>query len=225
MQPIKCVLNVAIFLNKAIEKSIVLFCHKVKILTKIQIKFNINMGDDIMIKVFTGPMFSGKSDELLRVYDSKYHKSKILLFKPKIDTRDFGMVKTRNGKEIPAILINDIKDIKKHLTDKINTIFIDEANFLKGDVNILLELSIKEDIDIFLAGLNMTSEQKPFGLMPNILAIADEIVIKCASCNECNRDAYYTYYEGKKDNEILVGNDNYIALCPRCLRKKLNEKR
>ena len=48
-----------------------------------------------MIKLYTGPMFSGKSDELLKEYDKKYHKSKILLFKPKIDTRDYGVIKTR----------------------------------------------------------------------------------------------------------------------------------
>ena len=47
-----------------------------------------------MIKLYTGPMFSGKSDELLKEYDKKYHKSKILLFKPKIDTRDYGVIKT-----------------------------------------------------------------------------------------------------------------------------------
>ena len=177
-----------------------------------------------MIKVFTGPMFSGKSDALLNEYDKKYHKSKILLFKPKIDTRDLGIVKTRNGKEIEAILINEIKDIKKYLNDKITTIFIDEANFLQGDIQILSELSIMEDLDIFIAGLNMTSEQKPFGLMPEILAIADEIVILHASCNDCNRDAYYTYYEGGKKSTILVGSDGYSALCPRCLRKHKNER-
>lgn len=53
-----------------------------------------------MIKVFTGPMFSGKSDALLNEYDKRYHKSRILLFKPKMDTRDYGVVKTRKGKEI-----------------------------------------------------------------------------------------------------------------------------
>ena len=51
-----------------------------------------------MIKVFTGPMFSGKSDALLNEYDKRYHKSRILLFKPKMDTRDYGVVKTRKGK-------------------------------------------------------------------------------------------------------------------------------
>jgi thymidine kinase len=177
-----------------------------------------------MIKVYTGPMFSGKSDALLNDYENKYHKSKILLFKPKIDTRDFGVVKTRNGKEVEAILIKDLADIKEHLSDKITTIFIDEANFLKGDVAELLKLSVNDDLDIFIAGLNMTSEQKPFGIMPQILAVADEIVMMHASCNECNRDAIYTYYEGKKNKDILVGNEGYSALCARCLRKKLNDK-
>ena len=177
-----------------------------------------------MIKVFTGPMFSGKSDALLNEYDKRYHKSRILLFKPKMDTSDYGVVKTRKGKEINAILVDDIKDIPSYITDKINTIFIDEANFLNGDINILLELSVMEDLDIYIAGLNMTSEQAPFGIMPQLLSIADEIEILHASCNECNRDAIYTYYDGKKKGDILVGNDNYIALCARCLRRKKNER-
>lgn len=177
-----------------------------------------------MIKVFTGPMFSGKSDELLKDYDKKYHKSKILLFKPKIDTRDYGVIKTRNNNEENAIIINDLNDIYEYLTDKITTIFIDEANFIKGDIDVLIDLSINKDLDIFIAGLNLTSELKPFGLMPEIMAIADEIVLLHASCNDCNRDANYTYYTGTKDGDILVGNDNYIALCPKCLRKRLSKQ-
>ena len=77
-----------------------------------------------------------------------------------------------------------------------------------------------DDLDIYIAGLNMTSEQKPFGIMPQILSIANEIVMMKASCNECNRDAIYTYYEGKKNKDILVGNEGYSALCARCLQKK-----
>ncbi|UKI28362.1 MAG: hypothetical protein L6V78_05390 [Clostridium sp.] len=179
-----------------------------------------------MIKVFTGPMFSGKSDALLKEYDKRYHKSRILLFKPKMDTRDYGVVKTRKGKEINAILVDDIKDIPSYITDKINTIFLlMKLIFLKGDIKkFLLELSVMEDLDIYIAGLNMTSEQAPFGIMPQLLSIADEIEILHASCNECNRDAIYTYYDGKKKGDILVGNDNYMALCARCLRRKKNER-
>lgn len=177
-----------------------------------------------MIKVFTGPMFSGKTDELLKEYDKKYHKSKILLFKPKIDTRDLGIIRSRNNKGYPAILIKDLKDIKKHLNNNITTIFLDEANFIKGDIKILNELNIEADIDIFIAGLNTTSEQRPFGIMPAILSIADEIIILKSSCNQCNRDASHTYYEGTKKAEILVGNENYKALCTSCLRQKLESK-
>lgn len=176
-----------------------------------------------MIKVYTGPMFSGKSDELLKAYENIYHKSKILLFKPKIDTRDYAVVKTRNNKEVPAITINNLKEIYNFLEEKITTIFIDEANFIKGDISVLIDLSIKKDLDIYIAGLNLTSELKPFGIMPEIMSIADEIIYKHASCNECNRDASYTYYNGHKNKDIVVGNDNYIALCARCLRKKLNK--
>lgn len=165
-------------------------------------------------------MFSGKSDLLLEEYDKKYHKSKTILFKPLIDTRDFGVVKARNGKEIKAVLINDLSEIKKNLNNEITTIFIDEANFLTGDICELLDLTVNQDLDIFISGLNLTSEQKLFGIMPDIIAIANEIVIKTASCNDCNRDAFYTYYDGNKSDEILVGNENYIALCSNCLRKR-----
>ena len=92
---------------------------------------------------------------------------------------------------------------------------------LKNHSFLFIDLSVKRDLDIYIAGLNLTSELKPFGIMPEIMAIADEVVFKHASCNDCNRDASYTYYNGAKDGDILVGNDNYIALCARCLRKKL----
>lgn len=178
-----------------------------------------------MIKLYTGPMFSGKSYELLKEYEKKFHKDKILMFKPKIDTRDYGVIKTRNNKEVPAILISDLNEIYKYLSDKITTIFIDEANFIEGNIEVLIDLSIDKDLDIYIAGLNLTSELKPFGLMPQIMAISDEIVYLYASCNECNRDASYTYYNGTKDDDILVGNDNYTALCSKCLRKvRTNQK-
>ena len=173
-----------------------------------------------MIKLYTGPMFSGKSDELLKEYDKKYHKSKILLFKPKIDTRDYGVIKTRNGKEVTAILINNLNDIYNYLNDKITTIFIDEANFMKGNIDVLIDLSINKDLDIFIAGLNLTSELKPFGIMPELLARAEFVTKLSACCKVCGQGATRTqriingkpaYYE---DPIILVGaNESYEARC------------
>ena len=100
------------------------------------------------------------------------------------------------------------------------TIFIDEANFLKGDVSILVELSVDMNIDIYICGLNMTSEQKPFGIMPQILAVSDYIDIKKGYCTDCNREASYTFFEGEKDGDIIVGDSGYITLCESCLTKR-----
>lgn len=175
-----------------------------------------------MIKTFTGPMFSGKTTALLTTYFNMWNKKNILCFKPKINIRDNG-IKSKNIKEnVSAIEIKDLKDIYKHLKKNTRTIFIDEANFLSGDVSVLTNISIDKNIDIYISGLNMTDEQKPFGIMPNILAVSDYIEIEKSYCTECNRIASFTYFEGDKETDILVGDDGYISLCEECLRKRRN---
>lgn len=173
-----------------------------------------------MIKTFTGPMFSGKTTALLSTYFKMWNKKNIMCFKPRINTRDEG-IKSKDIKEnVDAILIDDLSDILEHIKKNTRTIFIDEGNFLKGDVSVLTDLSIDKNIDIYVCGLNMTSEQKPFGIMPNILSVSDEIEICKGYCTECNRPASYTYFEGGKDSDIVVGDSGYITLCEDCLRKR-----
>ena len=175
-----------------------------------------------MIKTFTGPMYSGKTTALLSTYFSMWNKKNILCFKPKINTRDNG-IKSKNIKEsVDAIEINKLEDIYQYLKKNTRTIFIDEANFLKGDVSVLINISVDMNIDIYICGLNMTAEQKPFGIMPDILAVSDYIEIKKSYCTDCNRIASFSYYEGGKTEDIVVGDDNYISLCEDCLRKRRN---
>ena len=176
-----------------------------------------------MIKTFTGPMFSGKTTGLLTTYFNMWNKKNILCFKPKMNIRDDG-IKSKNIKDnVEAIEIEDLSEILKHIKKNTRTIFIDEANFLTGDVSILIELSIDNNVDIYISGLNMTSEQKPFGIMPNILAISDYIEISKSYCTICNREASFIYFEGDKDSDIVVGDSGYISLCEDCLRKKRKE--
>lgn len=173
-----------------------------------------------MIKTFTGPMFSGKTSALLTTYFNMWNKTNIMCFKPRMNVRDDG-IKSKNIKEnVPAIEIEDLSEILNHIKKNTRTIFIDEANFLTGDVGILTELSIDKNIDIYIAGLNMTSEQKPFGVMPYILAISDYIEISKSYCTICNREASFTYFEGNKNSDIVVGDSGYISLCEDCLRKR-----
>lgn len=174
-----------------------------------------------MIKTVTGPMKSGKSFKLIECYEKIENKDQIIGFKPAIDTRDNNYIKSRNKNcMIQCVLINNFDEIMDHINNNIKYIFIDEAQFLKGNYNILSYLSIYKDIDIYISGLNMTSEQTVFPSMANILAISDEIEIIKAICDDCGKEASYSYYDQKKIDSVLVGNEGYFALCGKCLKKR-----
>ncbi len=178
-----------------------------------------------MIKVFTGPMFSGKTNGLLNAYDNMWNKDIIQCFKPKIDNRDYGIIKSRNSKtELKAVLIEDLKELKGKVSKEITTIFIDEFQFLRGDVRLLADMSLYEDKDFYISGLNITSELQPFGLMPQIMSLADEILYYEATCFYCNKSAKFTLFLGKKTEEILVGNDLYTPVCRKCYVTRFPKK-
>ena len=174
-----------------------------------------------MIKTYTGPMHSGKTKAMIDDYNSIYNKEHVMCFKPNKDDREFGLITSKDyDQQIEAICIDKFEDILMYIDDKISTIFIDEVQMLEGNVSVLSYLSIVKDMDIYMAGLNMTSEQDPFLTMPYVLAISDEVEIIKASCYDCGRGATYTYYDGIKEGAILVGDANYLPLCPRCIMKR-----
>ncbi len=176
-----------------------------------------------MIKVITGAMFSGKSFELIELLKA-LDMNTVKIFKPNIDTRDKGIIKSRaTSKTYTALLIDDLKEIPQYIDNNTKTIVIDETQFLTGDISIIVDLHLK-GYDFIIAGLNLTSERKPFGLMKDIMCIATNIEIlkaKCICCNKINAD--YTYSIKNKKEDILVG-EYYIPICRECLGGKiLNE--
>lgn len=175
-----------------------------------------------MIKVFTGPMYSDKSNSLIEEYKKIWNKDRVVCFKPSKDTREFSKIHSRNNDtDIPCIVIKDLSDIVMHVNKDTTTIFIDEIQFLTGNPEQLLFYSIYMNMDIYVAGLSLTSEQSPFGIMPEVLAVADEIVHLTACCSDCNRKtATLTYCLENKEEEVLVGSSMYIPLCRDCLVKR-----
>ncbi|MDD4406955.1 MAG: hypothetical protein PHF30_02830 [Bacilli bacterium] len=192
-----------------------------------------------MIVFVTGPMFSSKSKRIEEYYNAASYNSEdnILVFKPEKDTRDQGFVIPRSGNKIKAISINNLLQIKDYLTDKTTDIFIDEINFFENlpenkklltsdfflkrekrinKVILLLEyLNYQKGINIFLAGLDFNSERKPFGIAPFLISIATSIDKLNARCTRCKAPATHTNYKGIKDVEVIVGSDEYEALCPK----------
>lgn len=173
-----------------------------------------------MIKSFVGPMYSGKTTKMFSIYRKIKNKDNVIVFKPKIDSRDYGILKSRDFEEgIPAICIDTLEEIPNKINKNTKVIFLDEAQFIKGNIQILNNLSINKNINIYISGLDMTSDQEPFGVISDILSISDKVVKLKSRCYCCNKSAQYTYYDGKKDNKILIGDDKYIPLCRKCLSK------
>ncbi len=184
-----------------------------------------------MVYTYVGPMFSGKSDSLINIYQKMWNKDLIVAFKPKKDSRDGAKIKSKNYKDIAieAIPIANISEIKEYVLEpigdgfraKYRTVFIDEAQLLEGDVTEISDLSVLYDINFYIAGLNMTSEQKPFGKMGDIMAISDAVENIKGFCQDCNKESRYTYYYlDDKTEDVLVGDAGYISLCEHCLRRR-----
>ena len=170
-----------------------------------------------MLTVITGPMFSGKSDELIDVYDRVYNKEVAICFKPSKDKRDGTYIKSRakSNHKIPAKVIENYDEVLKYQDYKV--ILIDEAQFIKGDWRILEYLSEVKDCHIYVAGLTLTSEQEIFGSLANLILVADKLIKLEATCHYCGRPAKFTKCLVSKKTRDLVGSDEYIPVCGQCL--------
>lgn len=158
------------------------------------------MGD---INVFSGPMKSGKSMQIINEFNRQQFTGKnVMLFKPKLDNRiGNNIIGTRNGIQIEAQNIENIEELQNYNAD---VFFIDEFQFLNGDVKTIEKLAEKGK-KFFIAGLNLTSDKKPFGKMGDLLCIADNVKMMTAICEICKNDnAVYSYFKGSKIEDIVV---------------------
>ena len=173
------------------------------------------------INVYTGPMKSGKSQKIFDELKRQLIAGRDLkVFKPTLDDRSgTDVISTRSGNSIQAICIDNIEELNNYDTE---VYFIDEFQFLKGNVDTIEKLASKGK-KFYIAGLNLTAEKKPFGKMGDLLCIADNINIMTSICEVCKcDDAIYTFHKGKKDGDILVGDENYIPVCRNCYTNLMN---
>lgn len=158
------------------------------------------MGD---INVFSGPMKCGKSMQIINEFNRQLITGKnVMLFKPKLDDRmGSSVIGTRDGIQIQANNIENIDELQNYNAD---VFFIDEFQFLNGNVKVIEEMAEKGK-KFFIAGLNLTSDKKPFGKMGDLLCIADNIKMMTSICEICKNDnAVYSYFNGNKTKDIVV---------------------
>jgi thymidine kinase len=179
------------------------------------------------LEVICGSMFSGKSEELIRrLKRAQLAKQNVLVFKHSLDERTLlDYVVSHNGNKIKAIPIDNPSFISSLMTPEIDVIGIDEVQFFSREiVNIVCTL-IDQSKRVIVAGLDLDFRQHPFGSVPLLLAIADNVTKLKAICMLCGSDAHFSQrlvddHPAKYDDPtILVGaQESYQARCRNCYK-------
>lgn len=167
------------------------------------------------IEVVTGCMFSGKTEELIRrIKRATIAKQDVIIFKPQKDIRySAGDVVSHNDNAIPSIPISNCKDILK-MTETAEVVGIDEAQFFSMDLIQVSEDLALRGVRVIIAGLDLDFKGRPFGPMPNLLAVAEYVTKVHAICPHCGNLATHSYRLTEDQNTVLVGEKE--AYEPRC---------
>ena len=103
-------------------------------------------------------------------------------------------------------------------------LFIDEFQFLSGDIKIIIDAADYRHKEFYISGLNLTTDKNTFGLMGNLLCIADNIVILKGKCDLCGKLSKYSFCTVEKKNTILIGDDVYKSVCEKCYNKLIKNE-
>ncbi len=185
---------------------------------------NFSKGTLGWIEVICGPMFSGKSEELIRrLRRAEIARQRVQIFKPGIDQRySEDHIVSHSELKIRSECVRDAADVERRLDIRTEVIGIDEAQFLGME---LVELVIRlADMGkrVIIAGLDTDYLGRPFHPMPELLAVADEITKDLAICMRCGNPAKHTQRLVASDELVVVGAAGmYEARCRRCFEPNL----
>jgi len=175
--------------------------------------------------VITGSMFAGKSEELIRqVRRALYARKKVQVFKSALDNRwDSAAIATHNGVRFEAIPVSSSGDLERLVEPDTEVIAIEEIQFFDEGIVALCDRWANEGRTVIAAGLDQDFRGQPFGFMPILLALADEVIKLRAICARCGQPASKTQrlVDGRPaswdEPTILIGAaERYEARCRRC---------
>ncbi|EPY2291735.1 thymidine kinase [Clostridium sporogenes] len=177
------------------------------------------------IEVIAGPMYSGKTEELIRrIRRAEIAKQKVQVFKPEIDNRYSKQdVVSHAGDKIQSVPVKSSKEILEKLLDDTDVIGIDEAQFFDDSLVEIVSKIANNNRRVICAGLDMDFKGEPFGPMPELMAIAEFVDKIQAVCMVCNNPATRTQRlingkpAKKSDPVVLIGaQESYEARCRKC---------
>ena len=170
------------------------------------------------IEVICGSMFSGKTEELIRrLKRAQFAKQKVEIYKPCIDVRySDDKVVSHDSTSIPSIPI-DTPATMLNIAEDVEVVGIDEAQFFDETIVGVVQTLANKGIRVIIAGLDTDFLGKPFGPMPALMAVAEDIQKVHAICVRCGSPANHSHRLIANDELVVLGEkDEYEPLCRHC---------
>lgn len=183
--------------------------------------FGANQPQRGWVEVICGSMFSGKTEELIRRLNRAIiAKQKVEIFKPKIDTRYHQTeVVSHNDTRIRSTPVDFAEDILLKVSN-CEVVGIDEAQFFDPRLVEVVNQLASKGKRVIIAGLDMDFSGKPFGPMPQLMAVAEYITKVHAICVQCGGIASYSYRLAQESDQVMLGEkDKYEPRCRNCFQR------
>lgn len=171
------------------------------------------------IEVVCGPMFSGKSEELIRrLRRAKIARKRVQVFKPAIDTRySEDEIVSHGDQRMKSDAVNNAKEVLERLDWRTQVVGFDESNFFGPDLVDIAQQLADTGKQVIIAGLDTDYLGRPFPPMPDLLCLAESITKTLAICMRCGNPAKHTQRLVESSDLIVVGAAGmYEARCRRC---------
>ncbi len=177
------------------------------------------------IEVICGSMFSGKTEELIRrMKRAQFANQKVEIYKPAVDVRySEDEVVSHDSHSIPSTPIDSPASMLL-LSSDVEVVGIDEAQFFDETIVEVVQTLANRGVRVIIAGLDMDFAGKPFGPMPALMAVAEDVQKVHAICVKCGSPANHSHRLSSDEQLVMLGEkDSYEPLCRHCYNASLNK--
>lgn len=171
------------------------------------------------IEVICGPMFSGKTEELIRRLKlAQIAKQRTQIFKPVMDDRyDARFITSHSEQKSACQTVKEAKEILDAIGDTTRVVAVDEAQFFSRELIQVCEKMANRGLRVIVAGLDQDYLGNPFGPMSELLAVAESILKLKAVCMVCGGPATRSQRLTPETGQVVVGSgERYEARCRAC---------
>lgn len=178
------------------------------------------MSDSGYLEIILGPMFSGKTTQLIQHYKkNKYIGKTVCVINYSEDTRYHDdMLSTHDKIMIPCTFLQKLGDVDKSILDSAHVIIINEGQFFEDLFEFVLEMVEKQNKSVYVCGLDGDFKRNRFGKILDLIPYCDKLTKLNSLCSVC-RDGtpgIFSHRITKETSQVVIGSDNYQPLCRKC---------